>query len=99
MITRDHVISVLRQYEPELRGAGIGGLYLFGSVANGDVQNTSDVDLFFDLEREDGFTLFSLLALRDRMQGLLGTQVDLMSRSGIHPRRRSRIESTAVRVF
>jgi hypothetical protein len=60
---------------------------------------TSDVDLFFDPEPEDGLTLFDLLTLRERMQGLLGTRVDLISRAGIHPRRCSRIEAAAVRIF
>jgi len=99
MVNRDQVISVLKQYEPEFRGAGVGGLYLFGSVARNEAQTTSDVDLFFDPDREDGLTLFDLLALRERMQGILGARVDLMSRDGIHPRRRGRIEAAAVRVF
>ncbi len=72
---------------------------MFGSVARNEASDTSDVDLFFDLERPQGFTLFDLIGLQEHMQMILGTRVDLMSRKGIHPRRRARIEASAVRVF
>jgi predicted nucleotidyltransferase len=96
---RERAIDLLRRHEREFRDAGVGALYLFGSVARGQANEKSDVDVFFDLDRPRGFTLFSLVALKERMQDVLGAKVDLMSRAGIHPRRRARIESDAVRVF
>lgn len=96
---RDQVIAALQAHEPEFRGAGVAGLYLFGSVARDQAGGDSDVDLFFDLDRPRGFTLFSLAALRERLEDILGSKVDLMSRAGLHPRRRPRIEAQAVRVF
>jgi predicted nucleotidyltransferase len=98
-VKRDHVITLLKQHEPEFRDAGIGALFLFGSVARDRAHDASDVDVFFDLARPQGFTLFDLVALQDRMQEILGAKVDVMTRSGIHPRRRLRIEADAVRVF
>ncbi len=96
---RDQVVTLLKRHETEFRNAGVGALFLFGSVARDDARDISDVDLFFDLERRQGFTLFDLVALQQRMQDILGTKVDLMTRRGIHPRRRPRIEAAAVRVF
>jgi predicted nucleotidyltransferase len=96
---RDDAITCLKRHEPEIRGAGVGALFIFGSVARDEARDTSDVDMFFDLDRPEGFTLFDLVALRERMESILGTRVDLMSRNAIHPRRRPRIESAAVRVF
>ncbi len=96
---RDQVITLLKQHEPELRDAGVGALFLFGSVARDQARGTSDIDVFFDLARPQGFTLFDLVALQERMQEILGAKVDLMTRKGIHPRRRPRIEAAAVRVF
>ncbi len=96
---RDQVITLLKEHEPEFRDAGVGALFLFGSVARDQARDASDVDVFFDLTRPQGFTLFDLLALRERMEEILGAKVDLMTRSGIDPRRRPRIEETAVRVF
>jgi hypothetical protein len=96
---RDQVISLLKQHENELRDAGVGALFLFGSVADDRARDTSDIDVFFDLRTPRGFTLFDLVALRERLQEILGANVDLMTRKAIHPRRRSRIEAAAVRVF
>jgi hypothetical protein len=96
---RDEVITLLKQHEAEFRDAGVGALFLFGSVARDEARGASDVDVFLDLDRPRGFTLFDLMALRERMQDILGAKVDLMTRKGIHPRRRPRIEAAALRVF
>ncbi len=96
---RDQVITLLKQHEPELRDAGVDAMFLFGSVACDQAHSGSDIDVFFDLARPQGFTLFDLVALQERMQEILGARVDLMTRNGIHPRRRPRIEGAAVRVF
>jgi predicted nucleotidyltransferase len=98
-MNRQQVIATLRQHEPELREAGIAALFLFGSMALGNARADSDVDLFFDLARPSGFTLFDLVALQERVQDMLGAPVDLMTRRALHPRRRSTIEAAAVRVF
>jgi len=96
---RDQVITLLEQHELEFRGAGVDAVFLFGSVARDQAHDASDIDVFFDLARPQGFTLFKLVALQERMQEILGAKVDLMTRNGIHPRRRPRIEADAVRVF
>ena len=98
-MNRDRAINLLKGHEHEFRDAGIVSLFLFGSVARDDAHENSDVDLFFDLKEVGGFTLFDLIGLQQRMQDILGTKVDLMTRRGIHPRRRERVESSAVRVF
>ena len=96
---RQQVIDVLRRHEPEFRDAGVGAMFVFGSVARDQADEGSDVDVFFDLKRPRGFTLFDLVALQERMQDILGAKVDLMTRKGIHPRRRDRIEADAVQIF
>ncbi|MGI8840394.1 MAG: nucleotidyltransferase family protein [Caulobacteraceae bacterium] len=62
---RDDVITLLRHHESELRHAGVGRLYLFGSAARGEAQDNSDVDVFFDLASPRGFTLFSVAAFHE----------------------------------
>jgi predicted nucleotidyltransferase len=96
---RDQVVSLLRQHEPEFRDAGVAALFLFGSVARDQARDVSDVDLFFDLAQPEGFTLFDLVALQQRMREILGAKVDLMTRKGIHPRRRPRVEAEAIQAF
>lgn len=96
---RDRAIKLLKSHEREFRDAGLAALFLFGSVARDMGNEESDVDLFFDLSKTQGFTLFDLVGLQQRIEEILGTKVDLMTRHGIHPRRRQRIEGSAVRVF
>jgi predicted nucleotidyltransferase len=79
-MNREQAITLLRLHELEFRRAGIGALFLFGSVARDEALATSDVDVFFDLDRPHGFTLFNLVEIQERMQDILGTRVDLMSR-------------------
>jgi hypothetical protein len=98
-MNRNQAVGLLKLHEREFHEAGIGALYLFGSVARDQANDTSDVDVFLDLERPQGFTLFDLVAIQERMQDILGAKVDVMTRNGIHPRRRGRIEASAVRVF
>lgn len=51
---RERVISKLREHERELRAAGIMALSLFGSVARGDANEQSDVDLMADFDGAKG---------------------------------------------
>jgi len=46
----EHVIATLRAHEAELRQAGIHRLSLFGSVARGDAEAESDVDLAVEFD-------------------------------------------------
>ena len=96
---RQTAIELLKEHEPEFRDAGIGALYLFGSVASDRARPTSDVDIFVDVARPDGFTLLSLVTLKERMEAILGASVDLMTRKGMHPRRRPRVEASSIQVF
>ena len=43
----ERIIATLRAHEEELRRAGIRHLSLFGSIARGDAEAASDVDLAF----------------------------------------------------
>ena len=59
----EHVIAILRLHEAELRQAGIRHLSLFGSVARGDAETDSDVDLVAELDPEARIGLFALVAV------------------------------------
>jgi predicted nucleotidyltransferase len=97
-MTRDEVLARLKPHEPELRAAGLEHLYLFGSAARGEAGPASDIDLMCEITPE-GIGLFAFLDLRDRLSGLLHSPVDLVSRAGLRPRIRARIEPDLVRVF
>jgi predicted nucleotidyltransferase len=72
------VVATLRAHEAELRAAGIRRLSLFGSVARGDAEPDSDVDLAVELGPDAHVDLFRLTGLEQRLAELLGRRVDLL---------------------
>jgi predicted nucleotidyltransferase len=95
----EHVLTVLRTHEAELRRAGILRLSLFGSVARGDAEANSDIDLAAELDPEAGIGLFALGALERRLAELLGRKVDLLPEPVEKPRLRANIERDRRRAF
>ena len=91
-------VDCLRRHADQLRMAGVGALYLFGSTARDEAGTGSDVDLFFDPART-GLSLFDVMAVRDQIGELLHRPVDVMTRGSLHPYLRPRIEAEAIRVF
>ena len=65
----EQVIATLRALEPELHQAGIRRLSLFGSIARGDAEADSDVDLMAELDPDAQIGLFALGALERRLAG------------------------------
>ena len=97
-MTRDEAIARLKQSEDDLKKAGVKHLYLFGSAARNEARPESDVDLFFDYERED-FGLFQLMDVTELATEILGTRTDMIPRDGLHYIVKERIEASAVQVF
>lgn len=95
---RDAVIRTLLDHEGELRAEGILRMYLFGSVARGDADEKSDVDLFYDY-RNSKFSLFGVMRVQDRLSDILGAKVDAMTRDSVHHPIRDRVEAEAIQVF
>ena len=71
------VIEKLRAHESELKAAGIVHLRLFGSVARGEADEKSDVDLMADFDESKRLSILKLVGLQNRLTDLLGIPVDL----------------------
>jgi len=95
----EQVIATLRAHEAELRRAGIRRLSLFGSVARGDAQASSDIDLAAELDPEAAIGLFGLGALEQRLAELVGRKVDLVPEPVEKPRLRRNIDRDRRRAF
>ena len=64
---------------------GIARLAVFGSVARGEADADSDLDLIYELH--PGARLgWEIEDLVDQLERLYGRHVDLVSRRGLHPR-------------
>ncbi len=66
--------------------------YIFGSMARGDENEASDLDILVDLDYEDGADFFTFLDMQDQLSALLGTEVDLVSSNGLSPHIKPQID-------
>jgi predicted nucleotidyltransferase len=78
MHTAERVIATLRAHEEELRQAGLRSLSLFGSLARGETEMDSDIDLAAEFDPAARMDLLRLSAVERRIAELLGSPVDLL---------------------
>jgi uncharacterized protein len=93
------IIAKLREYEPELKAAGIMRISLFGSVARGDASPASDVDLMAEFDPAKQFSLLEMVGLENRLGDILGVRVDLTPARSLKDRIRERVAREAVLAF
>lgn len=96
MTTRER----LHQYRGEVLNLaakhGATDVRLFGSVARGEANEGSDIDLL--VRMEPGRSLFDLGALVVDLEELLGCRVDVVTERGLRPRMREHVLRDAVPV-
>ncbi len=76
---RQSVLAILREHEPELKAAGLAHLRLFGSVARGEANQHSDVDIMAEFDPAKTLSLLTVVHFENQLGDLLGTRVDLSS--------------------
>ncbi|HYU73042.1 MAG TPA: nucleotidyltransferase family protein, partial [Ktedonobacteraceae bacterium] len=73
---------------------GASNIRVFGSVARGEADSESDIDLLVDLA--PGRSLFDLGGLLMDLQELLGHKVDVVTERGLRERLRERVLKEAI---
>jgi predicted nucleotidyltransferase len=96
---RDFIITKLRDHAPELREAGLIHLRVFGSVARGDANAHSDVDLLADFDKSKRVTLVTMGSLESHLADLLGAKVELSSADWMREPVRKQALREAIFVF
>jgi len=99
MHTADRVIATLRAHEAELRRAGLRSVSLFGSVARGETETDSDIDLAAEFDPAARMDLLQLTALERRIAELLGSPVDLLPEPAEKSRLQDQINRDRLRAF
>jgi predicted nucleotidyltransferase len=84
---REEILRVCAKY-------GACNVRVFGSVARGEADEQSDIDLIVDFE--PGRSLLDHAGLWLELQELLGVKVDVVSSRGIKPRIRERVLQEAI---
>ncbi len=98
-MNKAEAISRLKPFERRLRARGINALYLFGSTARDEASAASDLDLLYEYDPARSFSLFDQAGAMLELSDALKTKVDLVSRVGLRPRLRARVEDEMIRVF
>lgn len=73
---------------------GASNIRIFGSVARGEADAKSDIDLLVDLE--PGRSIFDLGGLLMDLQDLLGHKVDVVTERGLRERIREHVLKEAI---
>ncbi len=78
------------------RRNGASNVRIFGSVARGEAGASSDLDFLVDLEPNR--SLLDHIGLQQELEDLLGVEVDVVTRRGLHPLIRDNVLAEAVPV-
>lgn len=73
---------------------GASNLRIFGSVARGDTNEDSDLDVLIDIE--EGRSLFDLVAIKQDLEDLFACKVDVGTSRSLRPRIKDRVLREAV---
>lgn len=98
-MNRTEAIARLRKTADAVRGMGATALYLFGSTRRDEARPTSDIDVFIDYDPGKRFSLLDLVGIKQILEEELAIEVDVTTRSSLHPLLRADIEQSAIRVF
>jgi len=98
-MNRTDAIQKLQQHADAVKGMGATALYLFGSTVRDEAQVSSDLDLFIDYDPAKRFSLLDLVGIKQFLEEELAVEVDVTTRSSLHPMLRTDIEQSAIRVF
>lgn len=89
--------KILHSHKEDLCQLGVQTLALFGSVARNEGTSSSDVDVLIDFDSRRG--IFGFLDLKIYLEKLLKCEVDLVTRSALHPALKDKILHEAKHVF
>jgi hypothetical protein len=94
------IVARLREYEGELKAAGIRHLSLHGSYARGTaIREASDVDVIADFHEAKRMSLIGRVHLENRLTDILGIKADLADRAMLRPEVLERAQHEAIFVF
>lgn len=84
---RDQIFAIARQY-------GARNVRIFGSIARGEGKRDSDLDVLVDLE--PGRSLLDIIAIKQDLEDLLNTKVDVVTEAAVSPYIREEVLRQAI---
>ena len=98
-MTKDEVLAALRAREPDLRVKSVARAALFGSVARGEQDPESDIDILVELDPAARLGLWEYARIVDFIEDMFSTKVDVASRTSLKVHVRQSAERDAVYAF
>jgi hypothetical protein len=96
-MNREQVVSALHQHRDEMqRRFAMRHLSIFGSAARDELREGSDIDVLVEFEGPPTFDGY--VGLKDYLEALFGTEVDLATEAMVKPRLWQYIEKDLLRV-
>jgi len=93
VMRKEAALEILREAAPELRSRyGVVGARLFGSVARGEADDGSDVDVAVRFEGDQGADVLKLCGVSGLLSSLFGADVDVVALPTRDPRLGAEIE-------
>ena len=81
MVTKQDILSKLREIKPKLRQEyAVKEIGLFGSFSNDSANDNSDIDLLVELEKPIGWKFFSLEIYLEK---IFGRRIDLVTENAL----------------
>lgn len=96
---RSTALDILRAHEPELRERGVLHAALFGSVARGEENAGSDLDVMIDIDETTIRDVYAYVGVVGFIADLFSVEVDVATRSMLRPHVRPRAERDAIHAF
>jgi uncharacterized protein len=96
---KEAAVKIIESNADPFRKLGVTSVYLYGSTARGEAVHGSDIDIFVDYDCEGHFSMFDLIDIKHVLEDQTCLPVDVTTRDGLHPRLRTKIERSAVKVF
>lgn len=93
------VVRILRQQDSLFQRFGVESASLFGSVVHDTARPMSDVDIMVSFRPGHPGGLLRYVELKHALEGVLGRPVDLITKTNIRPRLKSRILAECLPVF
>jgi predicted nucleotidyltransferase len=92
-------LTTLRAHEVDLRKRGVIHVGIFGSVARGDYDEESDVDVIVQVDYNIFPDLVGLLELKDEFSQAFARPVDVVSMGGLKSPKHDHIRHEMVMAF
>lgn len=91
------ILQDIKKRKPELKKRfNVRRIGIFGSYARGDYNKNSDLDVIVEFDRPLG--IFGLMDLEDYLKGMIGKNIDIVTKKTLKPSIRERVLKEAMYV-